>query len=63
MARQTTIIRMGAAAYDVTITKPNGKVLHWDLRAMPRAARSKWHARFMSEYRRRNPMKPRALAA
>lgn len=56
-------IRMGAAFNDVTIITPRGKTLYFDRSKMTRPERSKFHARFMADYRKHNPMRPRTIEA
>jgi hypothetical protein len=62
MKTKHTTIRMGAAHWDVTLPTSEGG-LHFNLRAMTRDERRKFHAAFMAAYRKVNPMKPRRRAA
>lgn len=58
MKHQHTVIRMGAAHWDVQVPTPQGG-LQFNLRAMSKDERRKFHATFMAAYRSVNPMKPR----
>jgi hypothetical protein len=64
MKQTTTIIRMGAANWDVTIPHPETglRPLYFDLRRMTKDERRKFHAEFMGAYRTVNPMRERSAA-
>lgn len=64
MKKSATIIRMGAAHWDVSMPNEEGEhgSLYFNLRTMTRDERRKFHAGFMGAYRIVNPMKERRAA-
>lgn len=62
MKTHATIVRMGAANWDVSIPDNEGSTLVFNLRTMTRDERRKFHAHFMNAYRTVNPMRERRAA-
>lgn len=58
----STIIRMGAAHWDVSIATSDTEVMNFDMRKMNRDEKRQFHAAFMHSYRTINPYKPRQAA-
>lgn len=54
----STVIRMGAAHWDITVQTEGGP-LHFDFRRMSRDERRQFHAAFMGAYRTVNPFRPK----
>jgi hypothetical protein len=59
--QKSTVIRMGAAEWSVTITTAKGP-LKFNLRSMSKDHRRVFHRHFMAAFRQINPYRPKAGA-